>query len=328
MTRLLHRLNRFWFAEAPTTTLALLRVVVGGFALQYVAMRYAMYMKMASSDPQLFEPVGLAWFLDQPIPAAGFQLLLIATLLANLAFVLGWRYRYTGPVYAVLLLCLLCYRNSWSMIYHSDNVLVFHVLILGLTPAADAIALDTFTGASRARHKTRLSNPWRGRDPAGDWQYGWPIRLMCTVTVLTYFLSGVAKVAGPLGWEWAGGEALRSQMAVDGLRKALLGDGAPPLVFTLYNNVLLFTMMGIGTLILELGAPAALLEKRLGRWWAVSAFLMHWGIFFIMGIKFRYQLAGLIFAPFFDVERLAGWARSVRERLSAAHVPQKAAANH
>ena len=160
MTRLLHRLNRFWFAEAPATRLALLRIVVGGFALQYVAVRYAMFMKMASSDPQLFEPVGLAWFLDRPIPVEGFQLLLIATLLANLAFVLGWRYRYTGPVYAVLLLWLLCYRNSWSMIYHTDNVLVLHVLVLGLTPAADVLALDALTRISRTRHSTRLPSPW------------------------------------------------------------------------------------------------------------------------------------------------------------------------
>jgi hypothetical protein len=46
-----------------------------------------------------------------------------------------------GLVYAVLLLCLLCYRNSWSMIYHTDNVLVLHVLVLSLAPVADALAL-------------------------------------------------------------------------------------------------------------------------------------------------------------------------------------------
>ena len=31
---------------------------------------------------------------------------------------------------------------------------------------------------------------------------------------------------------------------------------------------------------------------------------MHWGIYFLMRIKFRYQLLGLIFASFFDLERL------------------------
>jgi hypothetical protein len=116
--------------------------------------------------------------------------------------------------------------------------------------------------------------------------------------------------------------------AVDGLRKELLGDGAPPLVFTLYNNVLVFMAMAVGTLAVELGAPVALLDKRLTRVWAFGAFLMHWGIFFIMGINFRYQLSGVMFAPLFEVERLLGWARSVKERLGVPSVLQKAPVDH
>jgi predicted DCC family thiol-disulfide oxidoreductase YuxK len=83
--------------------------------------------------------------------------------------------------------------------------------------------------------------------------------------------------------------------------------------------VLLFTVLGFGSLIIELGAPAAMLHKRLGRFWASSAFMMHWGIFFIMGIEFRYQLSGVIFAPFFRVERLATWLQTQKvQKLSEA----------
>ncbi|NJM08483.1 hypothetical protein HC891_23340 [Candidatus Gracilibacteria bacterium] len=59
---------------------------------------------------------------------------MVATLLANLAFMLGIGHRVSGPVFAGLLLWLLSYRNSWSMIYHNDNVLVLHALILGFSP--------------------------------------------------------------------------------------------------------------------------------------------------------------------------------------------------
>ena len=38
--------------------------------------------------------------------------------------------------------------------------------------------------------------------------------------------------------------------------------------------------------------------------WAAGTFGIHWGIYFLMRIKFRYQLLGLIFATFFDLERL------------------------
>ncbi len=41
----------------------------------------------------------------------------------------------------------------------------------------------------------------------------------------------------------------------------------------------------------------------------MNAFCMHWGILGVMGIKFRYQLAGVIYAPFFDLERALGRLR-------------------
>jgi len=50
-------------------------------------------------------------------------------------------------------------------------------------------------------------------------------------------------------------------------------------------------------------ALAALVNRRLARFWALNAFLMHWGIFFVMGIRFRYQLSGLLYAPFLEPER-------------------------
>lgn len=53
-----------------------------------------------------------------------------------------------------------------------------------------------------------------------------------------------------------------------------------------------------GSLAVELGAPAALVNPRLARFWALNAYAMHWGIFAVMRIKFRYQLSGIAFAAF------------------------------
>ncbi|MBA2459292.1 MAG: HTTM domain-containing protein [Gemmatimonadales bacterium] len=286
-----------WFEEAPAARLALLRVVIGTYALWYLMPRYGLLTELAESDPSLFTPVGVASLLAQPLDPSLFHLLVIATLAANLAFLLGWCYRLTGPAFALLLLGVLSYRNSWSMIFHSDNVLVLHVLILGFTPAAAAISLDALTSDDRDR---------------SGWEYGWPIRLMCVVTAATYFLAGVAKVAGPAGWSWAGGGELLKQVAVDGLRKDILGGAASPLLFSLQDYLVLFTALGVGSLLLELGAPASLIDRRLARVWAVSAFFMHGGIFFIMGITFRYQLSGVIFASFFPLERVVARLRARR----------------
>lgn len=290
--RLSRRVDAAWFPEAPAKRLALLRILVGGWALVHFARRRRMLDRVARTDKALFAPVGVVKLLDKPLDPPAFRALLAGTHAANVAFVLGWRHRATGPLFAGSLLSLCSYRNSWSMIYHSDNIVVLHVLVLGLAPAADALSLDARDGARPRTH--------------ADWRYGWPIQLIKTLTALTYFVAGVAKLKGPLGLRWASGEALRGQVLVDGLRKELMGDGAAPLAFALYRQLALFRMLAVGSLLLELGAPLTLLDRRLARLWAVNVFLMHWGIYLIMRIKFRYQLSGLVFAPFFELERLAG----------------------
>ncbi len=315
--KLVQGLEKFLLKDAPPTRLALLRILIGAFSLWYLSSRISLFASVAGTDASLYEPVGAAHLFDVPMPVEWFQLLVIALLAANVAFILGWRFRVTGPVFGLLLFFVLSYRNSWSMIFHSDNVLVFHALILGFSPAADALSLDA--------HKQLLaceeanSSPWWKLNSERHWRYGWAIRLLCTVTVITYFLSGVAKIFGPLGLEWMTGEALRGQVAVDGLRKELLGDGAEPLAYTLYNHLWLFTLIGVGSMVIEAGAPVALANKHVGRLWSLAAIMMHWGIFFVMGITFRYQLVGFIFLSFFPLERMLVWLdpRFISERLAA-----------
>ncbi|MGQ0793376.1 MAG: DCC1-like thiol-disulfide oxidoreductase family protein [Deltaproteobacteria bacterium] len=286
-------LDRFWFIPAPPERIALLRIFIGAYGLAYLLPRYEMFMEIAASDSLLFSPVGAARILENPMSAWLFQFLLIFMLAMNVCFMLGWKRRYTGPIFGVLLLWVLSYRNSWSMIYHSDNLLVFHVLILGFTRSADALSLDSAFGGHRSAENEASSAHWR---------YNWPILLICSITLVAYFLAGFAKVMGPLGWAWASGESLMSQVAVDVIRKEALGSSAPESIFILYGELWLFTALGVGTLLLELGTPAAILHRRLGSIWALSAFLMHWGIFFIMEIKFRYQLTGVAFLSFFALE--------------------------
>ncbi|MFQ5732933.1 MAG: hypothetical protein ACE5KM_13415 [Planctomycetaceae bacterium] len=293
---LAYRLNRFWFCEASPRRLALLRLLVGGYALWYVAGRLGFLVRVAErTDPAFFSPVGVAALLAQPLPAGVYRGVGVFTIWLGVMFVMGCWHRVVGPFFAGCLLFLLCYRNSWLMVYHSENLLVLHVLILGVTRSADAWSLDAWMrGPSVAEPLGHAKTSWR---------YGWPIRLICTVTAATYLLAAVAKVAGPLGWSWATGTAMRGQVAVDALRKELLGDGASPLVSLLYDHVWLFAVLGVATLILEFVAPLAVFNTRFGRFWAAAAFLMHWGILGVMGIKFRYCLSGIAFAAFYCIGR-------------------------
>lgn len=274
--------------HTPAARPGLLRALTGAYTGWYLGRRWAMFRRVHRTDPDLFQPAGPVGVLRRPLPPVVADAILAATMVSDAAFTLGLRHQVTGPVHAALTLWTMSYRNSWSMIFHNDNNLVLHTAILGATRSADAVSIDA------------LSRP-----PAPDhWRYATAVRTMQAVTTATYLVSGVAKVKGPLGWSWASGESLRSQIAADGLRKELLGGHATGLGVRMYPHTPVFRVLAAGSLVLELIAPLTLLDRRVARLWAVSAFGMHWGIKAIMGITFRHHLCGVIYAPFVPLERI------------------------
>ena len=281
------RIDGWWRTPAPAKRLAVLRVLVGGFAVGYVVIRAPNFVSYASFDDSQFAPVGVATLLDGPLSGVLLRLLVAATVVVGVAFLAGWRFRFSGPAFAVLLLALMTYRNAWGQVFHTENILVLHVLVLGLSPAADALSVDS-----------------RGVDvPGEEARYGWPIRLMCVITVLTYFIAGETKLR-IAGLDWITSDSLRNFIAYDNLRKIELGDTHSPLGGMLVGYAWLFPPLAVATLAVELGAPLALLGGRIARIWALLAWGFHVGVAAVMAIVFPYSLLGIAFAPFFAVERL------------------------
>lgn len=326
--------DSLWFDAAPASQLAVVRILVGCFSFWFLWERYLAFQLTAATPPELFMPVGPIWALHAedglplllrgigfesladslvgPVGLERFRLLLNATLVFNLLFVVGFQFRISGPVFAVLLLWLLSYRNSWTMIYHTSNLVVLQVFILGITASANALSLDSLW-RGRFGPGPWLRGMWKPTDSAVDWRYGWPLRLIIAVTTATYFLAGMAKVAGPLGWSWASGESLLTYIHHDGIRKELLGGAATTATHHLHELTALLTLVAILTLVIELGAPLVLLGRRGSRYriwapaiWAFVALCMHWGILFIMGIEFRYQRSGIAFAAFLPLGLFLG----------------------
>jgi hypothetical protein len=275
---------------APPRRLALLRILVGAFATLYLVARYPHLVSFGDFPADRFSPVGPVGLLDEPLAAGAVTGLVLAAIAAGVAFTSGWRYRITGPAFALLFLWVTTYRNSWGTVLHTENLVALQVLVIGLVRAADAFSLDA----------RRL-----GAERAESWRYGWPIRLVTVVTVATYFVSGWAKIRFG-GAEWLFGDTLRHQIAYDNLRKLLLGDYYSPFGGWLTQFGWLFPPMAIGSAVVELGAPLALLNGRWGRWWAGAAWSFHLAIMVVMAIVFAYQLSFIAFAAFFRLE--VGWA--------------------
>jgi hypothetical protein len=329
MGRAVRQFDCFWFADGSAISLAILRIVIGGYALLNVTDRFDGFLRNARISPSLFEPVGPVAILSEPLPIEIFQAILMATVVLGALFILGIGYRFSGPLFGIALLWVLSYQNSWTKIFHTDNLLVLQVIIVGFTRAADALSL----GSVPLRDivvKRRIVFPrgWLFGPPYNHWEYGYAIRLLCLVTTLTYFVSGVAKVTSPLGLAWGTGESLRSQIAYDVWRKQLLAADPPTLLFSVYDQLWLFTALGVGTLIVELGAPLAALSGWIALVWVPSAFLMHQGIAMLMGISFPYQMSGVAFAPFVPWARLVAGAyqfgRSILHPTDPQPVPRAA----
>jgi hypothetical protein len=284
--RAVARLVGWWFAPAPASRLAALRIVTGGFAVAYLALRLRhlqSYVRLPVDD---FAPVGIVRLLGAPPADALVLALPIASLVLAIGFTLGVRHRVVGPAFAAVLWWVLTYRNSWGMIFHTDNLLVLHVAILGCAPAADAWSLDA-----------------RGRAvPSDDARYGWPVRLLGAVMCATYVVAGVAKLVEG-GGAWLTGQPLRDVIARDNLRKVLLGSHASPLARWVLGAVWPYAALAWATMLVELGAPLALLGRRWAAAWAATAWGFHLGVWALMAIFFPYPLGGVAFAALFPLER-------------------------
>jgi hypothetical protein len=135
------------------------------------------------------------------------------------------------------------------------------------------------------------------------------VRLAAVVVVLTYTITGVAKLR-LAGLDWLDGDTLRHLVAHDNLRKAVLGDHYSPIGPALVARAWVFAPFALLTLVVELGAWTALLGGRWRTAWVTSAWLFHVGVLAIMAVLFAYPLSGVAFAPFFCLERLAAATRT------------------
>jgi hypothetical protein len=285
--KLLAAFDRYWFLPAPARRLALLRVLTGGFALVLLVARLPSYTNVAGFVRAEFVPTGIVQLcLRAPLPSElVIALACLAPILA-VPFVLGFAYRVTAPLFAVVLLWVTTYRNSWGMLFHTENLLILHVIVLAAAPAADAFSLDA-----------------RGRTPpATSGAYGWPARAMTWITATCYVLAGLAKLklAGPV---WLEGGLLRAQVAYDNLRKIELGSSYSKLGAALVHHEAPFLVFAVLTVALEFGAPVALFGRRAALVWVAAAWGFHIGVEALMAIPFPYQLSLVAYAAFFDVER-------------------------
>lgn len=289
----LSRADHWLDHDAPAERLAALRILITGFVLVYLVANVFEFSRLATRPASEFEPIGVATMLDQPL-GSRVWLLFGASILAGSAALVGLAYRFTGPLFAGLVLVWASYHSSWGQMLHFEHLFTLHLLILGVAPAADAWSVQ----------------PATVRPPAAV-RYGWPIRLLAITTVVTYFIAGIAKLRIG-GIDWIDGSTLSNHIGYSATRMEVLGGFVPPVAPYVIGRDWLMSPMAFGGVAIELAAPLALLGGRWRRWWVVGVLFFHVSTAATMMVWFPYQGLGFALLPLYQVERLP---RSIVDRL-------------
>lgn len=284
----LARADDWFFAAVPARRLDLVRRVVCAYAAVWLLVRVGYIHDVSRLPDRRFEPIGVWFWLDGPLPTVLVMTGWVIAVATTIATASG-RFPIVAPVVAAAAtLMVITYSNCWGQVFHTENLLVIH---LGVLAAAAIIG-------------TRVD----GRTS------GWPLQLMSISTVAAYVLAGWAKLDIG-GLDWLSGEAIRSQVAYDNVRKILLGDVHSPIGGWLVGYAWIWMPIAVATLVIELGAPLALLGGRWRTAWLIGAWGFHLGILAFMAILFLYQLTGVAFVSMVALERLDPLWQRVAARL-------------
>ncbi len=222
--------------------------------------------------PTTWEPVGALRPLGSPLPRPILAIVWAAGLLGSASLLVGRFLRPASLALCTAALILFTHRSSGGQILWFDVLPTLHILAL-----AAGLLLQPPN-----RVDARLA--------------GWALRLASLMTVATYVVAGVAKLRiGGLGWIADG--VLERHITYSAMRLDVLGGTASPLAAPLVDLGIASAPLAVAVILIELGAPVALVNRRWAMAWAAAAWLMHAVIAATMFVVFHWPLFGVAFLP-------------------------------
>jgi hypothetical protein len=276
--------------NSSAISLGALRILVGSvFLLSIVGTSFS---NLAKLPVTLLIPTGLMklvpWsFYDRLFTPLGMTLLKSALVITLMLTVAGYATSWSSKFAALLVLFYEGLVRSFGHFNHDEMIAVYFLIVLALSPCADALSLDNLQRPRRAK-------------PA--FAYGYPILLMQALLAWSYFSSALIKLR-VAGFSYFKPDNLVSLAITQSLDN--LHDTHFQLAFWLPSFRTLTPFLVVLVVLWEFVFPLALLNRRFR--WAILAFgvVFHFTTLFLMNFLFFYQLA--MYVVFIDWKAVLHW---------------------
>ena len=300
----IQRWMRFWFEPATPTTLGVCRALFcGAFLLMYFKQDLTEWVPVSKA---FWMPISL--FRDLRLPVFSAQTVQVLQTAWKAALVLSglglWTRWSTATAFFLGIYCFGLPHN-FGKTHHLDAIVLLTFGVLALSRCGDGFSLDRLLARLRARRSAAAP----AIAPSGE--YTWPIRLVWMMMTLVFFGAGVTKLRhSGLAWIFSDNMAM------------IMVNQNTPLSIPFAAHTWFCRLIAAGTILIETGAPLALVSRRL-RWIiAPSLFLMQVGIRIVMGVRFHSFLVCYVFwVPW---EQVGRW---ITERMRLMWAPVKAQAS-
>ncbi|HEX6272720.1 MAG TPA: hypothetical protein VFZ53_06770 [Polyangiaceae bacterium] len=184
--------------------------------------------------------------------------------------------------------------RMYTHFFHTGLLPLYLLVVLCFCRCADAWSIDAVL---RRRAGKPVPPPERP-----SMEYGWGRFVCWSVVALTYFAAGTSKLRHG-GFLWWDGVNLKSKLLADVLQVNSIELPWTPLIGEL--PVAVFSILGLGTLIIEAGFPAVLFSRTARFLFPLGAAGLHLGVFLMQEILFLDLM--LIQILFFDVRKPAAY---------------------
>jgi hypothetical protein len=298
--------SRFWFDHIPAARVGLLRIWLFGFVVVDVLLRKEAWVGLADTPRLFWHPVGATWLLDQigVGPPNAWQILLVQAVLALAALLaaLGYRYRFTAPIAALLYLYWQCLGQSWGEMKHARVTLILALLFLSVVAAEQSHSVDSLRVRRRiSAGELGAAGPRPVDEPSSNG--AWAVRAIQVALAALYFLSGYAKLRS-VGIDWIWGDTLKQAIQ----DKASSGETTELGFWVLRRRWAMVAFQAV-SLAWEVGFPLVFI-RRLRYPVLVVGLLFNIGLWTTVQIEFFGVVA--CFAAFLPLEE---YEQAVRRRL-------------